>query len=76
MLQVMDGVRPSRPAGDIIPDHIWKIMQQCWAHNFADRPTILGIVLELVMRERLAGLIPFPDYGLLLTISSCSGDGE
>ncbi|KAJ7871906.1 kinase-like domain-containing protein [Mycena olivaceomarginata] len=54
MFQVIEGLRPSRPAGDVIPDHIWNIMEQCWAHNFADRPTILGIVLELVMHERLA----------------------
>ncbi|KAF8158808.1 kinase-like domain-containing protein, partial [Mycena galopus ATCC 62051] len=47
MLQVIDGVRPGRPAGDLIPDHIWNIMQQCWAHDFAERPSILGIVLEL-----------------------------
>ncbi|KAJ6589746.1 kinase-like domain-containing protein [Mycena capillaripes] len=54
MLHVMDGIRPNRPPGDVIPDHIWNIMQQCWAHNFADRPTILGIVLELSMHERFS----------------------
>ncbi|KAJ7062347.1 kinase-like domain-containing protein, partial [Mycena amicta] len=45
--QVMQGARPTRPAGAIIPDHVWEIMQQSWSHNYADRPTILGIVLEL-----------------------------
>ncbi|KAJ7854911.1 kinase-like domain-containing protein, partial [Mycena leptocephala] len=47
MFQVVGGMRPGRPARDVIPDHIWNIMEQCWAHNSADRPTILGIVLEL-----------------------------
>ncbi|KAJ7659047.1 kinase-like domain-containing protein, partial [Mycena polygramma] len=57
MFQVLEGVRPSRPAGDVIPDHIWNIMEQCWAHNFVDRPTILGIVLELTLHERRQGAI-------------------
>jgi hypothetical protein len=60
MFQVIEGLRPTRPAGDVIPDHIWNIMEQCWAHNFADRPTILGIVLELAMHDRLAGDLSFP----------------
>ncbi|KAJ6518288.1 kinase-like domain-containing protein [Mycena vitilis] len=51
MFQVLQGVRPSRPPGGVIPDHIWNIMQQCWAHNITDRPTILGIVLELTRRR-------------------------
>ncbi|KAJ6550448.1 hypothetical protein DFH09DRAFT_885630, partial [Mycena vulgaris] len=42
MFQVVGGMRPGRPTRDLIPDHIWN-----WAHNSADRPTILGIVLEL-----------------------------
>ncbi|KAJ7333373.1 kinase-like domain-containing protein [Mycena albidolilacea] len=53
MLQVVAGARPSRPAGNCIPDHIWNIMQQCWAQDFAERPSILGIVLELAMHERI-----------------------
>ncbi|KAJ7134098.1 kinase-like domain-containing protein, partial [Mycena filopes] len=40
MLQVIEGVRPSRPAGGIIPDPIWNLMQRCWSHDFAERPTI------------------------------------
>ncbi|KAJ7865175.1 kinase-like domain-containing protein [Mycena olivaceomarginata] len=48
------GARPSRPAGNCIPDHIWNIMQQCWAQDFAERPSILGIVLELAMHERMS----------------------
>ncbi|KAJ7020028.1 kinase-like domain-containing protein [Mycena alexandri] len=50
--QVVQGVRPNRPAGNIIPDHIWKITEKCWAHNFADRPSILGILLELEVHDR------------------------
>jgi hypothetical protein len=57
MLQVMAGVRPSRPAGDLIPEYIWKIMQQCWSQDFKERPSILGIVLELTMRPGT-----FPDF--------------
>ncbi|KAF7296705.1 Kinase-like protein [Mycena chlorophos] len=57
ILQVMEGVRPARPtntdSGISIPDHVWEIMQQSWAHNHADRPTILGIVLELAMHAPL-----------------------
>ncbi|KAK6996818.1 kinase-like domain-containing protein [Favolaschia claudopus] len=45
-------VMPPRPPGDLIPDPIWNIMQQCWAHDLAERPSILGIVLELAMYER------------------------
>ncbi|KAK6981763.1 kinase-like protein [Favolaschia claudopus] len=52
MFQVMAGFRPPRPPGDLIPDPIWNIMQQCWAHDLAERPSILGIVLELAMYER------------------------
>ncbi|KAF7329372.1 Kinase-like protein [Mycena kentingensis (nom. inval.)] len=53
ILQVMEGARPARPPGKLIPDHVWEIMQESWSHNFADRPTILGIVLQLAMHERL-----------------------
>jgi hypothetical protein len=70
MFQVIEGLRPTRPAGDVIPDHIWNIMEQCWAHNFADRPTILGIMLELAMHERLAGDLSFLVCPLFLTVTS------
>ncbi|KAF7299457.1 Kinase-like protein [Mycena indigotica] len=53
ILQVMAGVRPSKPDDAAIPDYVWEIMQQSWSHNHADRPTILGIVLELAMHERV-----------------------
>ncbi|KAJ7144130.1 kinase-like domain-containing protein [Mycena epipterygia] len=52
MFQVIEGARPSRPEGGVIPDHIWSIMQKCWAHNFAERPMIHGIVLHLAMHDR------------------------
>ncbi|KAF8146828.1 kinase-like domain-containing protein [Mycena galopus ATCC 62051] len=42
--QVTHRVRPRRPTGNVIPDTVWDIMRECWAHNFADRPTILEIV--------------------------------
>ncbi|KAJ6537966.1 kinase-like domain-containing protein, partial [Mycena capillaripes] len=69
MFQVIGGFRPSRPDGDAIPDHIWNLMQQCWAHHFADRPTILGIVLEIEKHERLAGVISFPISSVLLMLT-------
>ncbi|KAJ7495448.1 kinase-like domain-containing protein, partial [Mycena latifolia] len=47
MLQVIYGRRPSRPEENIISDHIWDMMQRCWSHDFADRPSILGVVLDL-----------------------------
>ncbi|KAF8142446.1 kinase-like domain-containing protein, partial [Mycena galopus ATCC 62051] len=40
IFQVAQGNRPNRPAGNVIPDCVWEIMQKCWAHNFADRPSI------------------------------------
>ncbi|KAK6996811.1 kinase-like domain-containing protein [Favolaschia claudopus] len=52
MLQVIQKDRPPRPPGDLIPDPIWNIMQQCWAHDLTERPRILGIVLDLAMYER------------------------
>ncbi|KAF8163913.1 kinase-like domain-containing protein, partial [Mycena galopus ATCC 62051] len=47
IFQVAQGNRPDRPAGNVVPDSVWEIMQKCWAHNFTDRPTILRIILEL-----------------------------
>lgn len=47
MLQVMEGIRPSRPEGNVISDEVWTVMQKCWSHNFTERPTIINIVLEL-----------------------------
>ncbi|KAJ7088049.1 kinase-like domain-containing protein [Mycena belliarum] len=49
MLQVIEGVRPRRPAGGVLPDEVWNIVQKCWAHNFSNRPGIADIVLELAM---------------------------
>ncbi|KAJ7255008.1 kinase-like domain-containing protein [Mycena haematopus] len=55
---VVKGVRPNRPAGNLIPDLVWDLMQKCWAHNVADRPTILGIILRLTMNDTVPGMIP------------------
>ncbi|KAJ7818800.1 kinase-like domain-containing protein [Mycena olivaceomarginata] len=60
--QVVQGNRPSRPAGDTIPDPVWDIMQKCWAPNFADRPTISGIVVDLTMNDSLAGIPSSMDH--------------
>jgi hypothetical protein len=40
----------------VIPDPVWNIMQKCWAHNFADRPTIGQIVADLRMNDSLSGI--------------------
>ncbi|KAJ6480431.1 kinase-like domain-containing protein [Mycena sanguinolenta] len=72
MLQVIDGVRPARPAGNLVPDYMWNIMQQCWAHDFAERPTILGIVLELVMHERLSAAAGDPDVTITVDVDEGS----
>ncbi|KAJ6587629.1 kinase-like domain-containing protein, partial [Mycena vulgaris] len=55
MLQVLEGIRPSRPGGDVISDHMWELMQKCWSHNIADRPSILGIILDLIHES---GMLP------------------
>ncbi|KAJ6534224.1 kinase-like domain-containing protein [Mycena capillaripes] len=44
IVPVIQGVRPHRPAGNIIPDPVWDIMQECWSHNVVDRPNISEIV--------------------------------
>ncbi|KAJ7826634.1 kinase-like domain-containing protein [Mycena leptocephala] len=43
MLQVIDGTRPARPADSLIPDYIWGLIEQCWAHDISVRPEILEI---------------------------------
>lgn len=55
MFQVIEGIRPSRPPGNVISDHVWNIMQKCWSHNFEERPSIISIVLELGMSQCLSG---------------------
>ncbi|KAJ7171404.1 kinase-like domain-containing protein [Mycena filopes] len=58
--QVVLGIRPKRPPGDVIPDGIWRIIEKCWAQKFADRPSILGILLELNTHDRPAGKYSVP----------------
>ncbi|KAJ6489372.1 kinase-like domain-containing protein [Mycena vulgaris] len=71
MLQVINGERPSRPP-NLIPDQIWQLTEQCWAHNFDQRPSILSIVLELAMHERLSAEVALNSDS---TISADLDDG-
>ncbi|KAJ6467883.1 hypothetical protein C8R45DRAFT_475380 [Mycena sanguinolenta] len=50
--------RPNRPSGNVIPDSVWDLMQKCWAHNVADRPRILGILLKLPVNDTVSVVIP------------------
>ncbi|CAK5271731.1 unnamed protein product [Mycena citricolor] len=56
ILRVLGGERPRRPCGgDVdIPDWMWGIMQQCWQHDYADRPSILWILLQLAPHQSSA----------------------
>ncbi|KAF7378266.1 Kinase-like protein [Mycena sanguinolenta] len=49
--------RPNRPSGHVIPDLVWDLMEKCWAHDVADRPSILGILLRLPMNDLDQGMI-------------------
>ncbi|KJA22041.1 hypothetical protein HYPSUDRAFT_186740 [Hypholoma sublateritium FD-334 SS-4] len=42
---ITKGNRPQRPAG--LPDHIWRLIQKCWAHQPAVRLTIEAIHMRL-----------------------------
>ncbi|KAJ6587596.1 kinase-like domain-containing protein, partial [Mycena vulgaris] len=47
LFKVIAGDRPSKSTRKLIPDRVWDIVQKCWSHHFADRPSIRGVVLEL-----------------------------
>jgi tRNA A-37 threonylcarbamoyl transferase component Bud32 len=49
MNKVIEGLRPDRP--DDIPDRLWLLMQQCWAHDPIDRPPFSEIGGELLEIE-------------------------
>ncbi|KAJ3489775.1 hypothetical protein NLI96_g1898 [Meripilus lineatus] len=50
---ILEGVRPMRPIamGDCIPDDLWALMEHCWSHVPADRPT--ASVLQVRLKSRL-----------------------
>lgn len=54
---VLAGTRPERPKNPklrrIMPDPLWKLVNECWAQQPRDRPTALGIY------NTLSGLEPF-----------------
>jgi hypothetical protein len=50
-MKVLRGDRPHRPTPDacdgaIFPDHLWQLVQKCWAHDPTIRPTIDEILLD------------------------------
>ncbi|KAJ7623223.1 kinase-like domain-containing protein [Roridomyces roridus] len=48
MLRVMAAERPSRPydaSGEkLMPETLWNLVQQCWAHNPSERPSMARVV--------------------------------
>jgi hypothetical protein len=49
MRKVIDGQRPERPEGAWFTDVLWRTLEQCWAPQPKDRPTIEA-VLECLTR--------------------------
>ncbi|KAF7308499.1 hypothetical protein HMN09_00698900 [Mycena chlorophos] len=43
VLRVLAKERPARPEGPL-PDSMWEIMQQCWAHDPGQRPSMARVV--------------------------------
>ncbi|KAJ7053458.1 kinase-like domain-containing protein, partial [Mycena amicta] len=52
MHSVMHDVRSPRPAHEIVSDHSWDLMKQCWVGDPAARPSIQQVIDQL---ERLPG---------------------
>lgn len=53
MLKVLKGERPPRPVTDRekargLTDDTWSLIQRCWAQNPDERPTMTGVVNELL----------------------------
>ncbi|KAJ3317157.1 hypothetical protein HDV06_001962 [Boothiomyces sp. JEL0866] len=42
---IKDGERPGKPS--TVPDNIWNIITDCWAHNPSERPSFAQITLKL-----------------------------
>ncbi|KAJ7641852.1 kinase-like domain-containing protein [Roridomyces roridus] len=43
LLDVVRNIRPLRPTDGSIDDAMWRIVEQCWAHQPEERPTILQV---------------------------------
>ncbi|KAJ7785080.1 kinase-like domain-containing protein [Mycena maculata] len=54
---VLHRARPPRPPCSQLTDVLWALMQQCWAHDFRERPTIAAVAawLGLMARMRAVG---------------------
>ncbi|KAJ7656494.1 hypothetical protein DFH06DRAFT_472356 [Mycena polygramma] len=45
--KVMAKERPSPPDGQIIPNYLWKLIEACWAHDSATRPSMGNVVSRM-----------------------------
>jgi len=45
--RVMKGFRPSRPDVPAIPDGLWSVVNNCWAHDPKSRPHMGEVVKDL-----------------------------
>ncbi|KAF9455741.1 kinase-like domain-containing protein [Collybia nuda] len=64
IMKVVEGERPLRPVGSLyfdrgLTDHMWALMQDCWVHDPAHRPT----ASEIVHKRLLPKLDPRPLEG-------------
>ncbi|KAJ7161079.1 kinase-like domain-containing protein, partial [Mycena filopes] len=46
-LKVTRGQRPSRPTAPVIEDQLWAVIEQCWAHDPNERPSMGNIVTRM-----------------------------
>ncbi|KAH7930254.1 kinase-like protein [Leucogyrophana mollusca] len=61
IIRVSNGERPERPKGPVgeaahsrgLDDHLWGLMQRCWAQNPSERPRIGDILSDLSLRKTL-----------------------
>ncbi|KAK7014133.1 Rho guanine nucleotide exchange factor [Paramarasmius palmivorus] len=66
ILRVVNGDRPSRPAGNTeLDDDIWTLMNQCWAMNSSSRPDI--DTLEHRLRSLFGAIDSAPPWDLKIS---------
>ncbi|KAF9269180.1 kinase-like protein [Marasmius fiardii PR-910] len=77
LLQVMAGVRPSRPMyassgpGAVMPDYLWDLVQLCWSHNRAQRPCMTKVVA--LMQAGNSELVPVVRFFIYLLFAKSTG---
>jgi len=47
LLKLQRGERPARPENNKVSDSLWKLIEDCWAHNPLNRPHAQEIVFRL-----------------------------